>query len=150
MSLSPTWVISEEDQKIFGKAVGHDAPSSVLQFKTATIAFITVKDSAGKCLRCPGSFSCLCLNSAPNSAPPSYLPFGCHSELSYPCLQAQQVGVGWILSMMLACYFFRKLGPSYHCDKIVVLCLTSPSFASFDVSSPFGLGSGRSCNTGFR
>ena len=48
MSLSPAWVVSEDDQKIFGKAVGYDAPSSVLESKAATIEFITVKDSSGK------------------------------------------------------------------------------------------------------
>ena len=76
MSLSPAWVINEEDQKIFGKAVGHNAPSSVLQFKAATKEFISVKDSAGKYFRYLSSFPCPSSNLAPNSAPQSHLHIG--------------------------------------------------------------------------
>jgi len=46
--VTPTWVKSEEDQKVFGRAVGHGAPGSVLQFKAATIEYIAVKESTGE------------------------------------------------------------------------------------------------------
>ena len=47
MSL-PAWVITEEDEAMFGKAAGLGADAGVLLSKIAVRSFINAKESTGK------------------------------------------------------------------------------------------------------
>ncbi len=44
----PEWVRDEGEKEMYGKAVGYDAPSSILMSKWSTKGFVAAKDSTGK------------------------------------------------------------------------------------------------------
>ena len=88
----PGWVQNEEDQTLYGKASALGAGESVLSERAVAVSFIATKESTGRFSSytfCSFLFQILhlCL---------TFVPFQLYSsaslsELSYPCVQAQQV-----------------------------------------------------------
>ena len=102
----PDWVGEDAGKLLlWGAAVRLQIPAELLSHEESTRGFVEQPLGGKDKILIPWHSNRLSIaipflpthsssHSAPNSAPQSYLPVGCHSELSYPCLQAQQVGVG--------------------------------------------------------